>query len=47
MQKEEVQDIKWFEKEIVINKIKNNYEGLTEKFGCWKYLMKYFEIINK
>lgn len=47
LQKEEVQDIKWFEKEIVINKIKNNYEGLTEKFGCWKYLMKYFEIINK
>lgn len=44
LQVEEVQDIKWFEKDEVIRKIKNNYEDLTEKFGCWNYLLKYFEI---
>jgi len=47
LQLEEVQDIKWFTKEEVLKKIKNNYEGLTEKFGCWNYLVKYFEIIEK
>lgn len=44
LQKEEVQDIKWFDKEEVIEKIKNNYETLTDKVGCWNYLLKYFEI---
>ena len=46
LQEEEVQDIKWFDKEEVINKIKNNYETLTDKVGCWNYLLKYFEINN-
>ena len=46
LQLEEVQDIKWFDKEEVISKINNNFEGLTEKYGCWKYLIKYFEIKN-
>lgn len=44
LQKEEVQNIKWFTKEEIINKINNDYEGLTGKFGCWKYLLKYLEI---
>lgn len=44
LQEEEVQDIKWFDKEEVIKKINNNYESLTDKVGCWNYLLKYFEI---
>ena len=44
LQEDEVQDIKWFTKEEVINKIKNNYEDLTDKVGCWNYLLKYFKI---
>ncbi len=44
LQKEEVQDIKWFDKEEVIKRIKNNYKDLTGKDGCWNYLLKYFEI---
>ncbi len=44
LQKEEVQDIKWFSKEEVIARIKNNYEELTDKKGVWNYLLKYFEI---
>ena len=47
LQEEEVQDIRWFDKEEVINKIKNNYETLTDKVGCWNYLLKYFEINKK
>ena len=44
IQKDEVQDIKWFDKEEVIQRISNNYEDLTDKIGCWNYLLKYFEI---
>ena len=44
IQKDEVQDIKWFDKEEVIRRISNNYEDLTDKIGCWDYLLKYFEI---
>ena len=44
LQREEVQDIKWFDREEVIKKINNNYETLTDKTGCWNYLLKYFEI---
>ena len=47
LQEEEVQDIKWLEKEEIIRRINNNYENLTEKFGCWNYLMKYYEMIEK
>ncbi len=47
LQKEEVQDIKWFEVDEVIARINNNYEGLTYKTGCFKYLLKYFEMITK
>lgn len=47
LQEEEVQDIKWFDKEEIIRRINNNYEGLTRKIGCWEYLIKYFEIMEK
>ena len=46
LQTEEVADIKWFDKDEVLERIKNNYEGLTEKTGCWDYLLKYYEWIN-
>ena len=46
LQEEEVQDIKWFDKEDIVKKINNNYETLTDKVGCWNYLLKYFEINN-
>ena len=44
LQEDEVQDIKWFNKEEVISRIKDNYKELTDKIGCWNYLLKYFEI---
>ena len=46
LQKEEVQDIKWFDKKELLAKINNSYEDLTEKIGCWNYLVKYFEMVK-
>ena len=45
LQKEEVQDIRWFDIENLKIRINNNYEDLTGKIGCWNYLMRYLEII--
>lgn len=28
-------------------KIKNNYNGITNKEGCWEYLIKYYEWSEK
>ena len=47
LQEEEVQDIKWVSKEEIMKRINNNYEDLTEKIGCWNYLIKYFELKDK
>ena len=44
LQEDEVQNIKWFDKEEVISRINDNYKDLTGKVGCWNYLLKYFEI---
>jgi len=43
LQKEEVSEVKWIDKDEIIKKIKNNYEGITDKEGCWEYLIKYYE----
>lgn len=40
LQKEEVSEIKYFSKDEILNKIKNNYEGLTEKIGPWNFLQE-------
>lgn len=43
LQKEEVSEVKWIDKNDIIQKIKNNYDEITDKEGCWEYLMKYYE----
>lgn len=47
LQYEEVSDIKWFDKDKIINQIKDNYNGITDKDGCWDYLIKYYEWLEK
>lgn len=47
LQAEEVQDAKWIDKDEIITRIKNNYDGITSKIGCWEYLIKYFEFTSK
>lgn len=43
LQEDEVSEIKWFNKEDILKRIDNNYDGITEKMGCWEYLKKYYE----
>ena len=47
LQEEEVQDIKWFGRDELLRRIKNNLDGLTSKDTAWHYLFKYFEFIEK
>jgi len=46
LQKEEVSEVKWIEKDEIIKKIKDNYNGITDKEGCWEYLIKYYEWLD-
>ena len=39
-QEEEVSEIKFFTKEEVLERINNNYDGLTDKTGPWNFLLK-------
>ena len=43
LQEQEVSEVKWIEKDEIIKRIKNNYEGITDKGGAWNYLIKYYE----
>lgn len=47
LQKEEVAEIKYFSKEEILNRIKNNYEGLTEKTGSWNFLERILKQYTK
>lgn len=47
LQKEEVTEVKWIDKSEIIERIKNNYDGITEKEGCWEYLIKYYNWLEK
>ncbi len=46
LQEEEVSEIKWFEMEEIIQRINNNYNGITTKTECWNYLRKYYELMK-
>lgn len=47
LQEEEVSEVKWIDKNEIIEKIRDNYNGITDKEGCWEYLIKYYEMIDK
>lgn len=47
LQEEEVSDVKWVDKNEIIERIKNGYDGITSKEGCWEYLVKYYEWLEK
>lgn len=38
VQKEEVEEVKYFSRDELIKRIDNNYDGLTEKTGAWNFL---------
>lgn len=35
------------DKNEIIERIKCNYNGITDKEGCWNHLMKYYEWLDK
>lgn len=37
LQKEEVSDIRWFTKQEILDRINNNFEGITDKTGPWNF----------
>ena len=43
LQKDEVSDVKYFSKDELIERIDNNYDGLTEKTSSWHFLKKILE----
>lgn len=43
LQEEEVSEVKWVDKNEIIERIKDNYNGITAKEGCWEYLIKYYD----
>ena len=43
IQEDEVSEVKWVEKDEIIKRIQNNHENITDKEGCWEYLIKYYE----
>ena len=47
LQAEEVSDIKWFTREEILNRINNNFDGITDKTGSWNFLKKYYEVLEK
>ncbi len=47
LQEEEVSEVKWIDKNEIIEKIKDNYNGITDKKGCWEYLIKYYEWLER
>ena len=44
LQEEEVQEVRWFTKEEIFEKVDNNYDGITDKKACWEFLKKYLEL---
>lgn len=43
LQAEEVQDVKWFTADELAMRIANNYDGITDKTGCWNHLLHYLQ----
>lgn len=43
LQVEEVQEVRWFSKEEILNRIDNNFDGLTDKTGPWNFLKRTYE----
>lgn len=47
LQEDEVSEVKWIDRDEIIKRIKDNFNGITNKQGCWNYLVNYYELTNK
>lgn len=47
LQEEEVSEVRWFSKEEILERIDNNFDGITEKMGPWNFLKKYYDLVSR
>ncbi len=47
LQTEEVEDLQWFDKEEIRRRLEHNCEGITNKTGCWEYLLRYLDSVGQ
>ena len=47
LQEKEVSEVRWIDKDEIIERIKDNKNGITDKEGCWEYLIKYYEWLDR
>ena len=47
LQEEEVSTVKWFAKQEILDRINNDFDGITDKTGPWNFLKKYYEVLEK
>ena len=47
LEKDEIDEVRWFSKQEIIDRINNNFDGITKKTGPWNFLKKYYESLNK
>lgn len=43
LQTEEVSEVKLIDRDEIIRRVQNHYEGITDKEGCWEYLIEYYK----
>lgn len=43
LEEEEVEEVRFFTKAEILERINNNYDGLTYKTGVWNFLKRYYE----
>lgn len=43
LQTEEVSDVKWVDRDAILQRIADGYQGITDKEGCWDYLAEYYK----
>jgi len=44
LQPGEVDEVRWFDRADLVSRIQNNYDGITDKVGCWSYLLRYLGV---
>lgn len=47
LQPEEVQEVRWVDWREIRERVRNGYDGLTDKIGCWESLLDYLESIQQ
>lgn len=47
LQEDEVAEVKWIDKQEIIEQVKDNYRGITAKEGCWEYLVYYYHWLTQ